>query len=109
MSGARRSGRLLARSRRSLGTTEGRMPLTQREREAADAVEVTRHETDFADAWQDAEAEEAELAVEELRTTTREHRSRSSSPSRYPSPREEQARLRDTRCHHRHLPRTWPT
>jgi hypothetical protein len=81
------------------------MPLTQWEREAVDIVEVTRH----AEAWQAAEAEEAELAVEEPRTTTRELRSRSSSTSRRPSLREEQARLRDTRCHHHHLPRTWPT
>jgi hypothetical protein len=85
------------------------MPLTQREREAADAAEVTRHGEDSAEAWQAAAAEEAELAVEEPRTTTRELRSGSSSTSRYPSPRKEQARLRDTRCHHRHLPRTWPT
>jgi hypothetical protein len=95
--------------RRSLGTTGRRMPLTQREREAADAVEVTRHGEDSAEAWQATGAEEAELADEEPRTTTRELRSRSSSTSRYPSPREEQVRLRDTRCHHRHLPRTWPT
>jgi hypothetical protein len=85
------------------------MPLTQQEREAADAVEVTRHEEGSAEARQAAEAEKAELAVEDPCTTTRELRSRSSSTSRYPSPREMQARLRDTRCHHRHLPRTWPT
>jgi hypothetical protein len=85
------------------------MPLTQQEREAADAVEVTRHEEGSAEARQAAEAEEAELAVEDPCTTTRELRSRSSSTSRYPSPREEQARLRDTRSPHRHLPRTWPT
>jgi hypothetical protein len=109
MSGARRSGRLLARFEEVAGDNGGMTPLTQREREAADAVEVTRHEEGSAEAWQAAEAEEAELAVEEPRTTTRELRSRSSSTSRYPSPREEQARLRDTRCHHRHLPRTWPT
>jgi hypothetical protein len=76
------------------------MPLTQQEREAADAVEVTRHEEGSV---------EAESAAEDPCTMTRELRSRSSSMSRYPSPREEQARLRDTRCHHRHLPRTWPT
>jgi hypothetical protein len=81
------------------------MPLTQQEREAADAVEVTRHGEDSAEAEQ---AVEAESAVEDPCTMTRELRSRSSSTSRYPSPREEQARLRDTRCHHRHLPRTWP-
>jgi hypothetical protein len=46
MSGARRSGRLLPVSRRSLGTTGGRVPLTQRAREVADAMEVTRHEED---------------------------------------------------------------
>jgi hypothetical protein len=83
------------------------MPLTQQERQAADAVEVTRHEEGSVVAEQAAEAEEAELAGEDPCTTTRELRS--SSTSRYPSPREEQARLRDTRCHHRHLPRTWPT
>jgi hypothetical protein len=82
------------------------MPLIQQEREAADAVEVTRHEEDSAEARQ---AVGAELAVEDPCTTTRELRSRSSSTSRYPSPSEEQSRLRDTRCHHRHLPRTWPT
>jgi hypothetical protein len=85
------------------------MPLTQQEREAADTVEVMRHEEGSVEAEQAAEAEEAELAGEDLCTMTRELRSRSSSTSRYPSPREEQARLRDTRCHHRHLPRTWPT
>jgi hypothetical protein len=79
------------------------MPLTQQEREVADTVVVTRHEEDSV------EAEEAELVGEDPCTTTREVRSRSSSTSRYPSPREEQARSRDTRCHHRHLPRTWPT
>jgi hypothetical protein len=65
-----------------------------------DAVEVTRHEEGSV---------EAESAGKDPCTTTRELRSRSSSTSRYPSPREERARLRDTRCHHRHLPRTWPT
>jgi hypothetical protein len=72
-------------------------------------VEVTRHEEGSAEARQAAGAEEAELAVGDPRTMTRELRSRSSSTSRYPSPREEQARLSDTRCHHRHLPQTWPT
>jgi hypothetical protein len=82
------------------------MPLTQQEREVADAVVVTRHEEDSVEA---VEAEEAELVGEDPCTTTRKLRSRSSSTSNYPSPREEQARSRDTRCHHRHLPRTWPT
>jgi hypothetical protein len=85
------------------------MPLTQQEREAADAVEVTRHEEGSVEAEQAAEAEEAESAVKDPCTTTRELKSWSSSTSRYPSPREEQARLRDTRCHHLHLPQTWPT
>jgi hypothetical protein len=109
MSGARRSGRLLARFEEVAGDNGGRMPLTQQEREAADAVEVTRCEEGSVEAEQAAEAEEAESAVEAPCTTTRELRSRSTSTSRYPSPREEQARLRDTRCHHRDLPRTWPT
>jgi hypothetical protein len=95
--------------RRLLGTTAERMLLTQQGREVADAVEVTRREEDSVEAEQAAEAEEAELAVEDPCTTTRELRSRTSSTSRYLSPREEQARLRDTRCHHRHFPRTWPT
>jgi hypothetical protein len=85
------------------------MPLTQQEREAVDAMEVTRREEGSVVAEQAAEAEEAESAVEDPCTMTRELRSRSSSMSRFLSPREEQARLRDTRCHHRHLPRTWPT
>jgi hypothetical protein len=82
------------------------MPLTQQAREVTDAVEVTRHEEDSVEAEQ---AEEAESAGEDPCTTTMELRRRSPSMSRYPSPREEQARRRDTRCHHRHLPRTWPT
>jgi hypothetical protein len=85
------------------------MHITQQEREAADAVEVTRHEEGSVEADQAAEAEEAESAGKDLCTTTRELRSSSSSTSRYPSSREEQARLRDMRCNHRHLPRTWPT
>jgi hypothetical protein len=84
------------------------MPLTQQEREAADTMEVTRHEEGYVEAEQAAEAEDAESASEDPCTTTRELRSRSSSTSRCPSPREEQARLKDTRCHHRHLPQTWP-
>jgi hypothetical protein len=79
------------------------MPLTQQEREVAGAVEVTRHEEDSV------EAEEAEFVDEDPCTTTREFRGRSSSTSRYPSPREELVKSRDTRCHHHHLPRTWPT
>jgi hypothetical protein len=79
------------------------MPLTQQEREVANAVEVTHHGEGSV------EAEEAELVGEDPGTTTREVKSRSSSTSRYPSPREEQAKSRDTRCHHRHLSRTWPT
>jgi hypothetical protein len=46
------------------------MPLTQQEREAAGAEEVKRHEEGSAEVWHAAEAEEAELAVEEPRTTT---------------------------------------
>jgi hypothetical protein len=72
-------------------------------------VEVTRHGEGSVEAEQAVEAEEAELAGEDPCATTREVRSRSSSTSRYPSPREERAKSRDTRCHHHHLPRTWPT
>jgi hypothetical protein len=65
-------------------------------------VEVTCHEEDSV------EAEEAELVGEDPCTTMREVRSRSLSMSRYPIPGEELAKSWDTRCHHRHLPRTWP-
>jgi hypothetical protein len=82
------------------------MPLTQQEQEVTGAVEVTHHEEDFVEAEQAEEAEEAELEGEDPCTTTREVRSRSLSTSRYPSPREELAKSRDTRCHHLHLPRT---
>jgi hypothetical protein len=72
-------------------------------------VEVTRHEEDSVEAGQAEKAEEAELVGEDPCTTTTEVRSRSSSTSRYPSLREEHAKSRDTRCHHCHVPRTWPT
>jgi hypothetical protein len=49
MSGARRSGRLLARFEEVAGDNGGD-PLTQQEREAAGAVEVTRHEEDSVEA-----------------------------------------------------------
>jgi hypothetical protein len=100
MSGARRSRRLLARFEEVAGDNGGGgVPLTQQEQEVAGAVEVTRHKEDTV---------EAELVGEDPCTTTREVRSRSLGTSRYPSPREELAKSRDTRCHHRHLPRTWP-
>jgi hypothetical protein len=106
MSGARRSGRLLAYFEEVAGDNGGKMPLTQQERVAAGAVEVTHHGEDSVEADQ---AEEVELVGEDSCTMTREVRSRSSSTSRYPSPGEELAKSRDTRCHHHHLPRTWPT
>jgi hypothetical protein len=52
MSGARRSGQLLAHFEEVAGDNGGRMPLTQQAREAADAVEVTRHEEDSVEAEQ---------------------------------------------------------
>jgi hypothetical protein len=55
------------------------MPLTQQEREAAGAVEVTHHGEDSVEAEQ---AEEVELVGEDPCTTTWEVRSRSSSTSR---------------------------
>jgi hypothetical protein len=85
------------------------MPLTQPGREHAGAEGVTRHEEDSVEAEWVEEAEEAELAGMDPCTTTREVRSRSSSTSRYPSPREDLAESRDTRYQRRHLPRTWPT
>jgi hypothetical protein len=68
-------------------------------------VEGTSREEDSV------EAEEAEVATEGVDpyTTSKENRSRSLSPSRYPSPREELAKSRSRRCHRRHLTRTWPT
>jgi hypothetical protein len=80
------------------------MPLTQSEQEHAGAVEVTRREDTV-------EVKEAEVAKEDVdpRMTPREVRSRILSLSRNPNPREEPAKSKDRRCHHRHLTRTWPT
>jgi hypothetical protein len=87
------------------------MPLTQSEREHAGAVEVTRHEEDTMEAECAEEAAEAEVAKEgvDSQTTSKEVKSWSLSLSRNPSPREELAKSRSRRCHHRHLTRTWPT
>jgi hypothetical protein len=54
MSGARRSGRLLARFEEVTGDNGGggRMPLTQQARGVADAVEATHHEEDSVEAGQ---------------------------------------------------------
>jgi hypothetical protein len=65
-------------------------------------VGVTCHEGDTVEAeW----AEEAEVAKEGVdpQTTPKEVRSRSLSPSRNPSPREELDKSRNRRCYHCHL------
>jgi hypothetical protein len=78
------------------------MPLTQSEREATSAVEGTPREEDSVEA---REVEEAEVAKEGMdpQTTPKENRSRN------PSLREELAKSRNRRCHHRRLTRTWST
>jgi hypothetical protein len=81
------------------------MPLTQSEREAAGAEEGTSREEDSMEAEESEEAEVAKDGVD-LYTTSKENRSRSLSLSRHPSPREELAKSRSRRCHHRHLNRT---
>jgi hypothetical protein len=87
------------------------MPLTQPEREHAGAVEVTHHEENTVEAEWAEKAEEAEVAKEGVdpQMMPKEVRSRSLSLSRNPSPREELAKSRKRRCHHRHLTRTWTT
>jgi hypothetical protein len=57
------------------------------------------------------EVEEAEVAKEGVdpQTTSKENKSRSLSPSKNPILREELAKSRNRRCHHRRLTRTWPT
>jgi hypothetical protein len=86
------------------------MPLTQSEREAASAVEGTLREEDSVEAEKSEEVEEAEVAKESVGpyTTSKENMNRSLSLSRN-SPREELAKSRSRRCHHRRLNRTWPT
>jgi hypothetical protein len=81
------------------------MPLTQSEREATSAVEGTPREEDSVEAREVEEAEEAEVAKEGMdpQTTPKENRSRN------PSLREELAKSRNRRCHHRRLTRTWST
>jgi hypothetical protein len=94
--------------RRSPETTEGKMPLTQSEREAAGAMEGMPREEDSVEA---EEVEEAKVAKEsvDLQTTPKENKGRSLSLSRNPSLREELSKSRNRRCHHRRLTRTWPT
>jgi hypothetical protein len=92
MSGARRSGRLLARFEEvagDYGVGGGRMPLTQPEREAAGAVEGTPSEEDSVEAEESGVDEEAEATKEGVdpHTSSKEDR----ILSRNPSPREELA------------------
>jgi hypothetical protein len=90
---------------------EGRMPLTQSEREAASAVEGTPREEDPVEAEESEEVEEAEVAKEGVdpQMTPKENKSRTLSLSKNPSAKEELAKNRNRRCHHRRLTRTWPT
>jgi hypothetical protein len=71
-------------------------------------MEDTRHEEDSVEAEESEEVEEAEVAKEDVdpRTTPKEVRNRSLSLSRNPSPREELAKSKNRRCHHRRLTRT---
>jgi hypothetical protein len=82
------------------------MPLTQSEREHAGAVEVTRCEEDTVEV---EESEEAEMAKEGVGLQMMSKEVRSTSLSRNPSPREELAKSKNRRCHHRRHTRTWPT
>jgi hypothetical protein len=84
------------------------MQPTQLEREHAGAVEDAHHEEDAVAA---EEAEEAKVAKEDMgpRTMLREAWSRSLSPSRSPSSREEPINSRVRRHHRCHPHRTWPT
>jgi hypothetical protein len=87
------------------------MPLTQSEREAAGVVEGTPREEDSVEAEESEEVEEAAVDKEgvDLQMTPKENWSRSLSLSRNPSLREELAKSRNRRCHHRLLIRTWLT
>jgi hypothetical protein len=87
------------------------MPLTQSEREAVGAVEGTPREEDSMEVEGSEEDEEAEVAKEGVdpQTTPKKNKSRSVSLSRNPSLREEMAKSRSRRCHHRRLTRIWPT
>jgi hypothetical protein len=71
-------------------------------------VEFTRREEDTVEV---EESEEAEVGKEGVdpRMTPREVRSKSLSPSKNPSLRDEQAKSKDRRCRRCHLTRTWPT
>jgi hypothetical protein len=74
-------------------------------------VEGTPREEDTVESEESVEVEEAAVAKEgvDLQTTSKENWSRSLSLSRNPSPREELAKSRNRRYHHRLLIRTWPT
>jgi hypothetical protein len=74
-------------------------------------VEGTPRDEDSVEAEESEEVEEVEVAKEGVdpQTTPKENKSRSLNLSRNPSLREEQAKSRNRRCHHRRLTRTWPT
>jgi hypothetical protein len=74
-------------------------------------VEGKPHKEDSVEVEVSEEVEEAEVAKEGVdpQTTPEENKSRSLSLSRNPSLREELAKSRNRRCHHRCLTRTWPT
>jgi hypothetical protein len=76
-------------------------------------MEGTPRKEDSVEAEESEEVEEAEGAKKGVdpHTTPKENKSRSLSLSlsRNPSMREELAKSRNKRCHHRCLNRTWPT
>jgi hypothetical protein len=109
MSGARRSGRLLARFEEVAWDKVGRMPLTQPEREAEDTVEGTPREEDSVEAEESRVDEEAEVTKAGVDPQMSPKVCRTPSLSRSPRPREELVWSRRRKCHHRHLNRTWPT
>jgi hypothetical protein len=92
MSGARSSGRLLARFKEVTGDNGGgEMPLTQPEREAAGAVEGTPREEDSVEAEESGVDEEAEVTKASKDPHTSPKENRTPSLSRSPSPREDWA------------------
>jgi hypothetical protein len=74
-------------------------------------MEVMRREENSVEVEESEEVEEAEVAKEGMdpHTMPKENRRRSLSLSRNLRPREEQAKNRNRRCHHRRLTQTWPT
>jgi hypothetical protein len=79
------------------------MPPTQSEREVAGVVEATPRKEDSMEAEESEEVEEAEVAKEGVDSQMTPKEIGSLSLSRNPSLREELAKSRNRRCHHRRL------